>query len=96
MAAFDAPVELSRGLVSTPSLQEPPECFVMAALRAFNLRGGKGVELRFLVPDHLDLRSVGQLLFGRLLDGLGRRLAGVSAVIADKGNRDILRPLYLL
>ena len=96
MIALDAPVELSRGLVPAPGLQEPPESLVMAALRALDLRGREGVELRLLVPYDLDLRSVGQFLLSRLLYGLGGRLASVSTVVADEGNRNILRPLDLL
>ena len=68
----------------------------MATLRALDLRGREGVEFRFLVPYDLDLRGVGQLLLCRLLYGLGRRLASISAVVADQRDCDILGPLYLL
>jgi len=94
--ALNAPVELSRGLVPASRLQEPPESLTVAALRALDLRGWEGVELRLLVSYDFNLRSVGQFLFSRLLDCLGGRLASVSTVVADEGNRNILRPLDLL
>ena len=94
--ALGAPVELSRGLIPAPGLQEPPEGLVKATRRALDRRGREGVEFRILVPYDLDLRGVGQLLLGRLLYGLGRRLAGVSTVVADQRNRGVLRPLDLL
>jgi len=68
----------------------------MSALRAFNLRCRKGAELRFLVSYDFDLRSVGKLLFGRLFDRLSRRLAGISTVVADERDRDVLPSLDLL
>ena len=41
VVALHAPIELGRRLVSTPGLQEPPERFTMAALRAIDPRGRK-------------------------------------------------------
>ena len=96
MAALHTPIELGGRFVSAPCLQEPPESFVVSALRAFNLRCWEGAELRFLVSYDLDLGSIGELLLCRLFDRLSRRLAGISAVVADECNRDVLCPLYLL
>ena len=83
MVALGAPIELRRRLVSTPSLQEPPEGLVVSALRAFDLRCREGAKLCFLVSYDLDLRSIGELFLCRLLDRLGGRLACVPAVVAD-------------
>jgi len=66
------------------------------ALRAFDFRCWKGAELRFLVSHNLDLGSIGKLFLCRLFDRLCRRLTGVSAVVADECNRDILGSLDLL
>ncbi len=59
----------------------------MPTLRAINLRGREGVELGFLVSDHLDLGGGRALIFSCLLHGLRRRLAGVAAVVADVRDR---------
>ena len=59
MVALDASVELGRRLVSAPGLKEPPERFVVAALRAIDLGCGERVQLRFLVSDDLDLARIG-------------------------------------
>jgi len=96
VVALGASVELGGWLVPTPCLQEPPERLVVSALRAFDLRCWEGAELRFLVSYDLDLGSIGELLLCRLFDRLSRRLAGISAVVADECNRDVLCPLYLL
>ena len=96
MVAFRAPVELGGGLVPTPGLQEPPESLVVSALRAFDFRCWEGAELRFLVSYDLYLGSIGELLLCRLSDGLSRRLAGISTVVADECDRDFLCALDLL
>jgi len=96
VVALGASVELGGGLVPAPCLQEPPECLVVSALRAFDFRCRKGAEFRFLVSYDFYLRGVGKLLFGRLLDRLSRRLAGISTVVADECDSDILRSFDLL
>jgi hypothetical protein len=96
VVALAAPVELRRRFVTTASLQEPPECFVMAALWALDFRCGEGIELSLLVPDNLDLGRVRKFLLRRLLDCLGRRLATVAAVFADVCDCNISRPFDLL
>jgi hypothetical protein len=85
VVAFGAPVELGGGFVSTSSLEEPPRRLVMSTLRTIDFGGWERVQLRFLVSDDLDLRGVGELLFGRLSHRLSRGLAGVTAVVADVG-----------
>jgi hypothetical protein len=86
--ALDAPVELGRRLVPAPRLQEPPERLVVPALRAFDFGGWQGVELRFLVPDDLDLVRGRELLFG-LLSHSRWGLVGVPAVVAKVGYRNL-------
>ena len=95
MVTLGTTIELGRRLVPAPSLQEPPEGFVVAALRAINLRRREGIELGLLVPHHLDLRGVGELLFGRLLHRLCRGLAGVPTVVAHIGDCYLSGALYL-
>ena len=53
--------ELGRGLVSTPRLDEPVECLVIVALRAFSLGLREGSYLLFLATyDHDFLPFMGQ------------------------------------
>src|SRR5712692_2963989 len=95
MAALHTSVELGRGFVPAPGLQEPPEGLVVAALRAFDLCGGQGVELGLLVPHDLDLGSVGEFLLGYLHHCVPL-LLGVAAVVADQGHRDLAATFHLL
>src|SRR3989442_11062157 len=70
--------ELGRGLVSTPCLDEPVECLVIVALRAFSLRLGQGSYLLFLPAyDHNLLPLMGQL--ANLLVAAAARVAAFSA-----------------
>lgn len=95
MAALHTTVELGGWLIATPGLEKPPERFMVATLRAFNLRCGERIEFGFLVSDDLDLGGVGEL-FLRLLHHCVPLLFGVTAIVADVCYRHFMGAFDLL
>jgi hypothetical protein len=82
--AFGAPEEPYFAFIGSTELAEPPEGEVVFALRAFDLDGGEGFNIRLFIVNNRDLVFRTLFLPGQLLVFVRLDLADIPALAALK------------